>query len=404
MGDSKTIFSKGGGLIAFPNELAGQEVPRALGAGFIRLPKIKSPTVWIWAAIFILATVGITAMAQLAVLPKDPLATGQLMNAVQYGGDAAMVKSLLEKGADINAKDNDGWTALQHAAKRGDVEIVRLLLENGADANARSNDGGTSLMSAAKRDYIEIMKLLLEKGADINAKIENTGTALDFAAWAGQTNAIVFLLDHHADIEATNNFGSTSLMDATAQGQTEAVKVLVARGANVNAEDTLGSSALDEANRIGNPVLVRILQQAGAIKSSGMARDESISNDLKNLQQINEQLSNSLRNAPPTAATTVTAPLKPEFEIISITAKPTVQNSAWWRYGYRLTVRNNGLNPGGQWFEIQFLDAQGYVIDTAITGQKIIQPGGTETVTGEKLIYLPGAAKVADAKAFWKNN
>jgi hypothetical protein len=131
-------------------------------------------------------------------------ATGQLMNALQYGGSDNAIKLLLEKGANVNAKNNDGWCPLQLAAKRGDLGIVRLLLENGADVNAKDSDGGTALISAAKRGYVEIIKLLLEKGADIDAKIENVGTALAFAAWAGQTNAVAFLLDKGSDINATN--------------------------------------------------------------------------------------------------------------------------------------------------------------------------------------------------------
>ena len=55
---------------------------------------------------------------------------------------------------------------------------------------------------------------------------------------------------------------------------------------------------------------------------------------------------------------------KPEFEVITVTAKATEQNSSWWRYGYRLTVRNNGINHDLKYFDIQFLDADGYVIHT----------------------------------------
>jgi TPR repeat protein len=91
----------------------------------------------------------------------------------------------------------------------------------------------------------------------------------------------------------------------------------------------------------------------------------------------------------------------PAFEVLNVTAKPTEQNDMWWRYGYRLTVRNNGLNTEGQWFHIQFLDAQGYVIDTTTTDSTVIRPGATEIITGEKLLQLPGAARVAKLKATW---
>ena len=92
---------------------------------------------------------------------------------------------------------------------------------------------------------------------------------------------------------------------------------------------------------------------------------------------------------------------KPAFEVLAVTAKPTEQNDVWWRYGYRLTVRNNFSNTDGQWFKIQFLDAQGYVIDSTTTERTVIRPGATEIITGEKLVSLPGAARVAKLKALW---
>ncbi|MGA3265468.1 MAG: tetratricopeptide repeat protein [Verrucomicrobiota bacterium] len=114
-------------------------------------------------------------------------------------------------------------------------------------------------------------------------------------------------------------------------------------------------------------------------------------------------------NNTPAAASTLGIPAnagidldKPAFEVLNTTAKVTEQNDVWWRYGYRLTVRNNGVSTEGQWFEIQFLDAQGYVIDTTTSDRTVIKPGVTEIITGETLINLPGAAQVSKLKAVWK--
>jgi ankyrin repeat protein len=75
----------------------------------------------------------------------------------------------------------DTTRKLLDAAKSGDVKTVKLLLEKGADVNTKSDDGGTALMSAAKRGYMEIIKLLFEKGADVNAKRKDGTTALMLA-------------------------------------------------------------------------------------------------------------------------------------------------------------------------------------------------------------------------------
>jgi len=170
-------------------------------------------------------------------------ATEQLLNAAR-SGDTETIKSLLNNGADVNAKDNEGWHPLQLAAKRGDVEIVRFLLENGADVNATNNLGGTALMSAASRGYVEIVKLLLEKGADINAQQTFGSTALMMAAIEGQTNSVELLLDKGADINAKNPNGMTALMFAASAGHTDTVELLLDKGADINAEATNGWDAL----------------------------------------------------------------------------------------------------------------------------------------------------------------
>jgi len=81
-------------------------------------------------------------------------------------GDSIKVQTLLEKGANPKAEDDDGWTPLHWAAYRGHVEIVKLLLERGANPNAKNNNGWTPLHIAAHEGHVEIVKILLERGAD----------------------------------------------------------------------------------------------------------------------------------------------------------------------------------------------------------------------------------------------
>ena len=237
-------------------------------------------------------------------------ATGQLMNAVQYGGNAEAIKLLLEKGADPNAKDNQGWHALQLAAKRGDVNIVRLLLEKGADANTTNNWGVTALGSAAFRGYLDIVRLLLEKGADLNIKFDGHSTAISDAAMGGFTNVVGFLLDKGADINETNWSGDSVLMTAVDEGKTEVVRLLLTKGVKVNMEDMMGNSALDKATKNGNAVIIQMLQRAGAAKSSAVKQDEELKDALKKLQESSVALSNSLQNFQQPEAIPSVAPTK----------------------------------------------------------------------------------------------
>jgi ankyrin repeat protein len=67
---------------------------------------------------------------------------------------------LIERGADVNAKTNGGWTPLHSAAFYGHVEVVRLLLEHGADPNIKNIWGQTAIDLARERGYSEIFSNL----------------------------------------------------------------------------------------------------------------------------------------------------------------------------------------------------------------------------------------------------
>lgn len=81
-------------------------------------------------------------------------------------GDVEAVKSFLAKGVDVNSKTEYGATALSYASDKGHVAVVRLLLESGADANARDTFyGATPITWASMKGHAEIVGLLLDKGA-----------------------------------------------------------------------------------------------------------------------------------------------------------------------------------------------------------------------------------------------
>jgi len=79
-------------------------------------------------------------------------------------GDYAEVKRLIEEGADVNAKDNNGWTALMIASEAGKEEIANWLIEAGADVSAQDNDGFTAFMIALFSGHREMTQLLLPVG------------------------------------------------------------------------------------------------------------------------------------------------------------------------------------------------------------------------------------------------
>ena len=100
----------------------------------------------------------------------------------------AIVRLLITKGADANAKTTDRWTALhylcQNYKNENLVDIVRLLVENGADVNAKTSYKSTALYllcgNYRNGNLVQIVRLLVEKGVDVNAETESGDTALTF--------------------------------------------------------------------------------------------------------------------------------------------------------------------------------------------------------------------------------
>jgi len=159
-------------------------------------------------------------------------------------GDVSIARALIAVGANVNAANAAGRTALREVGGNGNVEFVRLLLEAGADVNARLADGGTALHAAALNNRKEIVRALLDRGAKPNV---------------------------------ANSLGQTPLMLAcTCAGTSEMcrarpdiVKMLIAADADVNAKDAGGrtvSGYVSGGTKTEREEVQRILSDAGAGK------------------------------------------------------------------------------------------------------------------------------------------
>jgi len=139
-------------------------------------------------------------------------------------GDIEGVKSLIEKGAGVNAQDQKSMTPLLYAAREGHTEVAELLISEGADVAAVESASAylTALHFCAVRGHRDTADLLISKGADVDAENLSGNTPLHLAAYYGHRDVAELLIVKGADIDKYNTAsvpgGRTPLHTASEAG------------------------------------------------------------------------------------------------------------------------------------------------------------------------------------------
>jgi ankyrin repeat protein len=222
-------------------------------------------------------------------------------------GQVGAARALLAAGADIDAIASDGKNALGLAIYNGHYELASLLIDRGADVNHADAEGFPPLFWAVDRrnmewnpgfpwiqtaDPLPLIRKLLEAGADPNAFIDNRpesrrnfggsprikfATSLMRAAYSGDITLVRLLLEHGADPLAKNSDNETPLLAASGYGwidgyskgrsnaeRLETMKLLVELGADVNWACNDGITPLMMAANFGDPAMIQYLVDQGA--------------------------------------------------------------------------------------------------------------------------------------------
>ncbi|KAL5084943.1 hypothetical protein Trisim1_011297 [Trichoderma cf. simile WF8] len=181
-----------------------------------------------------------------------------------YHGHSALVKLLIEKGADMEAQDDDGQTPLSRAAENGHEATVKVLIEKGADVEAMDNDGAVPLWWAAENGHEATVKLLIEKGANIEAKDRHGQAPLSRAAQNGHEAVVKLLVEKGANIETKDRHGQAPLSWAAEKGHEAVVKLLIERGANIWTKDIYDKTPPSRAAVYGHVgIMMLLLEESG---------------------------------------------------------------------------------------------------------------------------------------------
>jgi uncharacterized protein len=197
-------------------------------------------------------------------------ASDQALLTAASRGDEAAVKSALVNGAAIDARDDQGQSALLLAVQHGDVDLARFLIGHGADINAEAANHDTPWLLAGALGRTEILAAMLDTGkVDYAKRNRYGGNALIPACERGHVETVRLLLDRSKiDVDHINNLGWTALLEAVilsdgGPAHIEIVRILLAAGADPSIADKDGVTPLQHARDRRYDAIAALIKDAG---------------------------------------------------------------------------------------------------------------------------------------------
>ena len=219
-------------------------------------------------------TIGVVAAVGLGLVPPAsaandevvPLNSRFLVAARNLDGPA--MERMLREGANVNARNRLGETALVVVLKKDRTDLAQALLAAGADVNVAAVNGITPLMAAAYGGHTDMVRILLDKGSAVGATDQLKKNAMTYAAGEGHTAVVKLLLARGVDPNAAYEHGLTALMWAAGYGRVETMRALLDAGARSDPRDDRGKAAIDIARDNNQSAAVTVLESAPRAKAS----------------------------------------------------------------------------------------------------------------------------------------
>jgi len=178
-----------------------------------------------------------------------------LLHVAIYYQNLTIINLLLDRGADIHAVAEDGYTPFL-LASRYCPDLIPLLSDLGANVKEKYKTNANALHAAAATGNIGALKFLLSHGLDINHQSLKGYTPLTCALTWGQQEAAMYLLEHGASAKWKTERNQTALHFAARHGLENAVGEILKQDIDVNSMDTRGWTPLHEACATGTPTVV----------------------------------------------------------------------------------------------------------------------------------------------------
>lgn len=223
-------------------------------------------------------------MSGVTVNGRDVCGMTSLAYAAACGHKDVVVFLLQQKDIHVNAIDKTRRTSLHHASKKAkrpqsndaiQAEIIHLLIEHGAYIEARDQNGCTALMLACTNTDLVMTKMLIQYGASVNVADNDGYTPLDYAKRFCRDETVKFLRERGA-VVGDDNAKKKALLEGARDGDLEAVKKAVGFGVNIGTSDTSGWNALAFATNFGNKDVVEYLLQQKDIDVNAMDKKQRI--------------------------------------------------------------------------------------------------------------------------------
>ena len=194
------------------------------------------------------------------------LREGKALHYAAFCGLHHIVRYLvIDYSEDVHTRDvRNKSTPLHLASGEGHVEVAQFLVDRGADMAARDKHRSTPLHLASERGHMELAQFLVERGADMTVQDKRGSTPLHLALGLCHTELAQFLVERGADATARDNYGSTPLHQVSAGGHMKLAQFLIERGADVTAQDKDGITPLHRALVQGHMEMAQFLIERGA--------------------------------------------------------------------------------------------------------------------------------------------